>query len=190
MDNMFSGCKLLKYLDISTFNIGNISGISNIFKETSNLSYINIYDIKDNEQKTFLNILIDRWEEWQNLTVCQKEKLITKGVINSECCYFNVTSEKCESSNYITVYFGESANYDIGFAFNEKGEEFRKDIDFIINGNHDKKIKGNEKLTIRKGTKIEIYFSSNITSLENYFSSSIDPNIKKIISVDLTHFNF
>ena len=190
MDNMFSGCKILQYLDISTFNFQNITGISNLFDETDKLSYINIYDIKDNEAKTFLNVLMDGWEEWENLTVCQREKMITKGVINNECCYFNVTSEKCESSNYITIYFGENTDYDNGFAFNEKGEELRKDIDFIINRNHEKKIKGNEKLAIRKGTKIEIYFSYNITSLENYFSSSIDPNMKRIISVDLTHFNF
>ena len=190
MDSMFSGCKLLKYLDISTFNIENIKEISDLFEETDNLSYINVFDIKDNEDKLFSNILIDEWEQHQNLTVCQREKFIIKGVLNSECCYFNVTSEQCESSNYITVYFGEKANYDNGFAFNEKGEEIRKGIDFIINGNHDKKINGNEKLNIRKGTKIEIYFSSSITSLENYFSSAIDPNMRKIISIDLTHFNF
>ena len=189
MDTMFYGCTHLKYLDISAFNFENITDINNLFGETNDLSYINIFDIKDNKEKMITTILYSQ-DKWENLTVCQKEKLITKGVINSECCYFNVTSEKCESSNYITVYFGENADYDNGFAFNEKGDEFRKDIDFIINGNHEKKVTCNEKLTIRKGTKIEIYFASSITSLENYFSSDIDPNMKKIISVDLTHFNF
>jgi surface protein len=140
MNNMFFGCKLLKYLDISTLNFQSVSEHVSLFAETSDLSYINIYDIKDNNAKAFSAILSED-NEWQNLTVCQKENMITQGVINSECCYFNVTSEKCESSNYITIYFGDNANYDNGFAFNEKGEEFRKDIDFIINGNHEKKKK-------------------------------------------------
>ena len=51
------------------------------------------------------------------------------------------------------------------------------------------KIQGNETLNIRKGTKVEIHFSSDITSLENYFSTDIDPNMENLISVDFTHFN-
>ncbi len=95
----------MKYLDISTFNIRSVWSISRIFFATGNLLYINIYDIKDNEEKYFSKYLSYGFDKWQNLTVCQKEKMITKGVINSECCYFNVTSKQCESSNYITVYF-------------------------------------------------------------------------------------
>ena len=188
INNMFFGSNL-KYLDISNFNFESMTSSFYLFDvSTTLLSYINIFDIKDNEKNYFSDFLANS-RGWKNLTVCQKEKLI-KREVNSECCYYNITSKKCEASNYITVYFGENANYNKGFAFNEKGEEFRKDIDFIINGNHDMKIKSNEKLNIRKGTKIEIYFSSNITSLENYFSSAIDPNMKKIISVDLTRFDF
>jgi surface protein len=193
MSNMFSGCKLLKYLDISGFNterFTNNTEFNDLFNETNDLSYINIFDFKDNEEKLFSNILSEGWDEWQNLTVCQKEKLITKGVINSECCYYNVTSEKCEPSNYIAIYLADNANYENGFAFNVTGEELREGIDFIIYGNHDKKIQGNETLNIRKGTKVEIHFSSDITSLENYFSTDIDPNMENLISVDFTHFNF
>ena len=43
------------------------------------------------------------------------------------------------------------------------------------------------ELVIKKGTKLEIYFTSDITSLESYFNIENDPNTVYIKKVDLSH---
>jgi surface protein len=80
MSSMFFGCNYLKYLDISGFNMENITEIKDLFNKTNNISYINIFDIDQNAKKY---ISTNSMDEWQNLTVCQNEKLLTKGVISS-----------------------------------------------------------------------------------------------------------
>ena len=42
---------------------------------------------------------------------------------------------------------------------------------------------------IKKGHKLDIYFSAPLGSLEGYFSPSCDPNMKYVVSVDLSNFD-
>ena len=99
----------------------------------------------------------------------------------------------CEFNNYITVYFKSELDEDIqypnGFEFGTFREciEERKDkIDFILNGDDKTPINGTTSFTVKKGSKIDIFFK-NITSLEYFFYSEFDENCADIISIDLSH---
>jgi hypothetical protein len=55
----------------------------------SSLKYLNLYDVEDSKgifNNTVLNTLY-------NLTVCQKDELITEQTAINYCCYFNITTE-------------------------------------------------------------------------------------------------
>ena len=188
LDNLFEGCTSLKYLDISSFNLDKINSINSLFKDNINLEYLNLYNANDPNDIIAKNGISD----WKSLTVCQKEIIMTSSdntIINNECCYYNITSQMCENNNFIIVYFGENVEYEKGFIYDNNGEEFRKGVDYIINGNYDKKLNGNERLIIKAGTKLEIYFSNPLDTLENFFSSTYDANSDKIISIDFSYFN-
>ena len=188
LNNLFEGCSSLKYLDISAFNLEKFNSIDSLFKDNKNLEYLNLDDVNDPNGVITQNGISD----WKSLKVCQKDIIMTSSdntIINNECCYYNLTSQMCENNNYIKIYFAEDVKYEKGFIYDDNGEELRKGIDFIINGNYDHKLNGNENLIIKAGTKLEIYFSNPIDSLENYFSSTYDANSDKIISIDFTHFN-
>ena len=189
MDKMFYGCQNLKYLDISSFNLDNIKSvedIKDIFYGTNKLQYLNLYNLK-NYDANFKNQEIEAWE---NPTVCQKEIIITQEDVIEDCCYFNIDNNTCESSNFIILYFEKETIYEKGFIGDNEGNTIRGDeIDFIINGEHSIKYKVTDKLIIKKGKKIEIYFKPGITNLENYFSVSKDSNMENVASMDLTHFN-
>ena len=47
MSRMFYDCQGLKLLDILNFNLEKIENAGNIFKNTKNLKYINLYNIKN-----------------------------------------------------------------------------------------------------------------------------------------------
>ena len=186
MDKMFNGCKNLQYLDISSFDFSSISSIYAIFAGTNNLKYINLYNTK-NPLKALKKQEMDNWE---NPIVCQKEYIITQSDTIEECCYFNISTSTCDSSNFIIITFGKDTTYQNGFIKDNNGNTIRgNEIDFIINGKHSIKYKPTDKLIIGKGKKIEVYFNSGITSFENYFSATKDPNMKNVVSMDLSHFN-
>ena len=115
------------------------------------------------------------------LTVCQKEKIITIESINEKCCYYNIKDNKCVSDNYIIIYFEKETQYENGFSIPDV------EVSFIINGNYNNRIKGTDKFTIKKGRKIEIYFKSTFLNLNNFFSANRDPNMKNVVSIDLSH---
>ena len=184
MANMFNGCEKLKILDIPSFSLESIENVDGIFTNTGGLSYINLYNAKKKYNATFEK---NEFKGWKELTVCQKERIISKNK-NERCCYFN--NGICESTNYIVIYFEKETIYKNGFIKDNTGKTIRNknDIDFIINGNHFNKYKATDKLFIKKGKKIKVYFSS-VTTLENYFSVANDPNMENVVSMDLSHFN-
>jgi len=171
MNKMFSGCDNLKYLDISQFNV-----LSNdIFNDLNNLEFINIYKAQNFDINSINN---------NNLKICQKEKKIKN--IENKCGYYNIESKQFDSKNLIIIYFDKDVEYKSGFINNI---ESRKNIDFIINGYHADKIKGNEYLNIHKGQKIEIYLQQEITNLKSFFDSDLDSNMLNMISIDFTLFD-
>ena len=186
MISTFEKCKSLKYLDISHFDLGNLKGnsnIKNIFRDIENLKYINVYNIQDPNK-----LLFDYKYQNKFFTkipiVCQKEdyKIISHDNIISKCCYYDMSSEECNDSNFITLYYGEDVEY------SSYGNDCRKGtFNYVINNDHNIKLYSSSHIMIKKGHKFEIYFSSPLESLEDYFSPSCDPNMKYIVSVDLSN---
>ena len=181
MSSIFSGCESLKFLDISKFNMEKISKADTMFFNATNLKYINLYNAKN--AKNYISQ--SELKELKNLTVCQKDKIITSENINEECCYYDLDNNECENTNYIIVYYGEKAEYDSGFLV----ENYRNDIKFLINGIYSKKLNATDHFIVLRESKIEIHFSNTLTSLEKFFSSDIDPNNAKITNIDFSHFN-
>ena len=154
IDHLFNGCDSLQLLDISHFNLEAINSANDIFGNLGNLKYINIYNIQDSKgklKKSETNL------KGLNLTVCQKENIITEGT-DYRCCYYNIETKECLNYNYITIFFGDKAIYNNGFEKDEDNITFREGIDFIINGDeHNKKLTGKDKIYLRRGSKLEIY---------------------------------
>ena len=79
MSSIFSGCESLKVLDISHFNMEKISKADKMFLNAKKIKYINLYDTKNAKKYISQSEL----KEISNLTVCQKEKIITNS------CFFH-----------------------------------------------------------------------------------------------------
>ena len=158
-----------------------------MFFSNSNLTYINLYSVQDSIG--LLDYQINKVLENANLIVCQKENIVSD-ITNNRCCYYNITSQECGNQNYIEIFFGDEVIYNNGFENGLDNTKFREGIDFIINGeDHDKIINGNDKLYLHRGSKLEIYFSSDTLSLQNYFSADKDTNMKYLVSVYLSNLN-
>ena len=185
MSSIFSGCSSLTFLDISSFNMKKVSNTKDMFKGIEKLEYINLYGIQNFDK----NIIEDNLNKINKLTVCQKENIITNEKAVKECCFFNTTIMQCQKKiiNIITLYY-EKVKYSYGFI--EPRQEgimpSRESVDFIIyNG---QKIKPNKGFTLESRSKIDVYFSSFEIDLIDFFDTKKDPKLKKLISIDLSHF--
>ena len=188
LTSIFSGCISLKVLDISSFDMKNVQDYKDMFKSV-NLRYLNLYQAK--------NFIVDEQiNSIDNLLVCQNEKIIKNEKIIRKCCYFDILTDGCISSNYILINYGKDTTYENGFGLEESKinivNKFRTNNDsyFIINRDYNKKLNSKDKLNIIAGKKLGIYFLNNVTNMESYFDSNIDPNTKNIVSMDLSNFNF
>ena len=83
--------------------------------------------------------------------------------------------------SYMILYFTDNCNYPKGFK-----NEYRNGIFLRQNGYN---LSIEDELSINKGFGIEIHFNSNITNLNNFFSSSSDDNMNFLMSVDLSNFD-
>ena len=181
LNNIFDGCSSLKILDISGINFRNISYLEGMFYNLTNLKYINLYDIETSE--FFLNEANKELNNRDNLIVCQNSDIITNPNIKKICCDYNIKTDLCESSNYITVYYGiNDIEYNSDFI-----NKYRKNISFIIYENSYLGI--NEQFTIKADSKLEIHFSSPLTTLESFFNNNFDEKVVNIISIDFSHFD-
>ena len=184
MHNMFYGCTNLKLIDLYNVKMDNLITAHKMFKNLDNLKYIDLIDVDNsvnNITETELNIKDD-------LIVCQKEIIITNINAKYQCCYYNTINGICESDSYIILIYRENVTYESGFVIeNEKNIEFRNNMLYVVSNR--KIINNKEKLDILPNTKIEIHFSSDITTLENFFDSNYDENVEYIEKVDLFSFN-
>ena len=85
--------------------------------------------------------------------------------------------------NYIIAYFKDSVTYEKGFI---NSREERKYVDHLKIG--DSIFGGDQNTKIEPNSKVEIHFTSEIESLEDFFNSDFDAITKHLISVDLSHF--
>ena len=176
---MFENCKKLKILDISGITF---KDSTNTFALSSSLAYL--------EGAQLPNLVINEIKNnIENLTVCHGDTgystlSITKKNYKYACCNFEEDENgKCESDNYMIIYFKEkvssfSIDFDFLFdnvslilteeegytkwAFYQKNYNFGKKTEFII-----------------------IYFSKILESLKGFSF-----NQESIKTVDFSHFDF
>ena len=140
-----------------------------MFNGLNSIDYINLQNVKDNNQlnsalSQFLNDITDH-----NIIICQNQE-----IINNENAIIS-----CEYNNYIIV------KYDLETKYDKFQNDYRNEISYIINGN--KILKITDSFTIQANNSIEIHYASPAKSLNNLFSCDNDLNSNNIISVNLTH---
>ena len=179
MNNMFKGCTNLEYLDISNFD-NTPSNIASMFEGVNNLEYINIYNVVSSSN--LANIISSELNIIYNLFVCQKNKIITNPNNIYVCCDFNITSRKCDFSNYIILYYYQNSYYETGFI-----NEFRKDVSFLDYNNIT--IATNTELTILENTQLLLCFNNPVTNMTKFFSKEFDNNMINVSLIDFYYFN-
>ena len=185
MHDMFYGCKQLKVIDLYGINMKKVITAFNIFKNNGNLKYINLLNVKD----SYINITESMINRKDDLIVCQNDNIIINTKATYKCCYYNTENGKCESDHYMILFYKNEVLYKSGFSFgtnNNANVEFRDNLDFLVINR--KKIQKNESLYIKPHEKVELYFSYNISTLDNYFSLNYDDNAKNIGKIELLAF--
>ena len=89
-----------------------------------------------------------------------------------------------EYDTYIIIYFKEDVTYPSGFY-----NDYRGNINFIINTKDNTKLNLEDPLTINKDYGIEIHFNEKVTTINDFFSSNYDENMQYLISVDFSNFD-
>jgi len=87
------------------------------------------------------------------------------------------------------IFYKNETLYKSGFSSdtnNNTNIEFRNYIEFLVINR--KKIERNETLYIKPNAKVEIHFSDNASTLENFFSLNYDDNTKYIKKIELLAF--
>ena len=86
--------------------------------------------------------------------------------------------------SYMILYFRKDCKYTKDFKNN-----YRKNINFIINRENGNKLTSEETLIIHKGFGIEIHFNSSVKDLQYFFDRFSDNNIIYLESIDLDNFD-
>jgi len=184
MHNIFYGCTNLEVIDLYNITMDHLITAQNIFKNLNNLKYIGLINVEN----SYNNITETELNRKDGLIVCQNENLISNIHAKNKCCYYNIDNEICESDHFIILSYGKNITYESGFVIkNENNTEFRNNMLFLVTNR--KKINNNEEFNILPNIKLEIHFSSNITTLENFFNFNYDKNMKYIEKINLIPFN-
>lgn len=165
---MFYGCTQLQLIDLYSIKMNKIITAQNMFKNLDNLKYINLIHVKD----SYLNITESILNRKDNLTICQNDNIIRNENATYQCCYYNTEYQECESTHYMILFYGNDTIYESGFASgtnNNTISELRNNIAFLAINR--KKVDIYNPLYILPHTKVEIYYLSNVSTLENYFFS-------------------
>ena len=176
LDNLLNGCSSLKAINIQGINLIKVNSFENIFEGINPLTYINIKDaeLPDNIK----NLLIEKFNNQENLIVCQnQDKILNNENYKEACCDYDTENDICRSSNFIVIQLRN----DFIFPY-----DFTKNMDlnfYIYNGTTKFK---DEDIKISGESKLEMHLSSPPESLENYFHQ-IDGLPGIIISVDLSN---
>ena len=99
--------------------------------------------------------------------------------------YFLKNLEEIDNyDTYIIIYFREDCYYIEGFK-----NEYRNNINFLINKENNEQIKDDEALIIHKNFGIEIHFNTNVKNLKGFFDYSTDINMEYLVSIDFSNFD-
>ena len=186
MTNFFTNCNGIKALDMSMINLASVTSSSDFFKGITSLIYLNIYntELGDNLKQTLKNYFNDDYG--QNLIVCQSEEILTVTKFEYKCCDFLAGECEPESKIHIDIYFSGGVEYKQGFNI-ETDYNHRDTVVFLKLGSN--KINLGESFSINSGDKLEIYFSSDVTTLESFFDHNYDYFTEGILSIDFSNFN-
>ena len=186
MTNFFTNCNGIKALDMSMINLASVTSSSDFFKGITSLIYLNIYntELGDNLKQTLKNYFNDDYG--QNLIVCQSEEILTVTKFEYKCCDFLAGECEPESKIHIDIYFSGGVEYKQGFNI-ETDYNHRDTVVFLKLGSN--KINLGESFSINSGDKLEIYFSSDVTTLESFFDHNYDYFTEGIVSIDFSNFN-
>ena len=194
MNNLFFNCKSLKVIDMTCYGFENLKSTQLMFYGTENLKKI---DFRTNvvqigmlgmrkipmAPQNIIGALMEISSSKEDLLICSEE------YFSSSCCDYNLETDKCEiaedNSPHITVYYWGDAKYSKFETFMCEGEDddCYNIIEYLKVG--DLTIDTNTPFEVKKGTKMEIYFSS-------YFNGGISEffyNNGNIMSVDLSTLN-
>jgi surface protein len=159
---MFSSWKRNVFLDLTGFNLEKFDDqiFTGIFSDTY-IKFLNIKDIRSKDG--FLN-RINMIKNKSSMFLCLNDvSLIPK--IDSDitiCCNFDVETETCDSSNYISLYYSNTASYSSGFANNN-----RNYISFLKYNNQIKKKLS--PITVDPNEKLEVKFAFPLENIDNFF---------------------
>ena len=113
---MFDHDWSLMSVDMSNFNFKKITYEvrDNFFINCGSLKYLNIKNIVYSQSDRNIHTYLVYGLLHRDLTVCQTQKLIQGGKIKNLCCDFNIKKERCDTSNYILLYYNNNV-YNSGF---------------------------------------------------------------------------
>lgn len=176
-DKMFSQCTELKILDLSNLLLPKLVSAKNIFYYAYNLGYDFLKNFLYNP------VLIEALREAAkgNLIICQPIPYVTGSFVNNFCCNYNIERNWCYSENYIIIHINQNAIYNNGFY-----NEYRKKVRFITTT---RSFAYTKSVEIPAGTKIEISLENDIETLEHFFDSRYDENMRYVESIDFSNFN-
>ena len=171
-------CNGFKALDMSGINLNSVTVSNGFLTGVSSLIYLNI---KNTELGTYMvQTLLNYFTDYYpiDLIVCQSEDIITATKFQYKCCNFLPEAGECgtESTIHIDIYFGEDVQYQQGFDINTASNH-RDTVVFLKSG--DNSINLGDSFNINSGDKLEIYFSSNVTTLESFFDHDYDDFTEK-----------
>ena len=190
ISNMIEDCSSLVSVDISNFDLTN-KEINKIFKNIGKLQYVSLINClgETNDIYTFLNNIKGLNNEKKFLCINDtkfndvdsqyKESNNGDSIENvfERCCYFDIENAACK---YLLVSFNNECSYESGFE-----NVCRANIDKIILD--DAKKSKNDRLEIKAGSKMKIYFNKAPTNFSNFFDVQYDANVANIDSIDFSH---
>ena len=182
LKSVFDHNNALEILDLSNVNMASIDKVDSFFSSSTKLRYLNIKGASFSSQVSqAITTALDN-----NLNIICKDEgdtsnTISKGNTVNTCCDFDAKTDKCESSNYIKIYYGDSNVYSEGFII-EENDRNPEDISFIIHS--DSILLSTQVFTVNNGSIVEVYFKKSLSSLKTYFHGE-----SKITSIDFSHFD-
>ena len=183
MESMFDGCYSLNILIIRNFVFTNVNNTNNAFRNVNKLKYIDIFNIKTNQD--FIDQLSNIFNgKSSDSYVCQRNKIFTgKNIINFCCLTIGDELETCTSDNYIILTYGKTTTYEKGFVNNN----FRNNISFLFYNGAIFSFSLNYPLTINENTNLEINIPYTSEGLSHFFDIEYDPLLENVVSIDFSH---
>ena len=214
LTNLFNGCKELTSINISYISNIPISNYRSCFENCSSLQILDLSGLTFSEPEEdqsnpidysaiFKNVIHLKYlilmgssftNELKghiprnNLIVCQDGniRILEDDHVTNKCCDLNEDLEKCHASNYIVIYYdNDFVSKYLGAGLIYKKVNYSENISFL--SLNDVEAQKNRKIIIKGGSKLEIFFSSPLTSLDNFFDLDNVNYAANIMSVDFSH---